>query len=49
MEKLQLRDNHCDKAICELIDGIIHELDLLEGNVKIKAQKDTECEDWRTG
>ena len=45
MEKLRLRDNHCDKAICELVDGIIHELDLLEGNVKIEAKKDTEDKD----
>lgn len=33
-EKLQLGDNHCDDKICELINGVIHELDMLEGNYK---------------
>lgn len=33
-EKLRLHDNSCDDKICELINGIIHELDILEGNVK---------------
>lgn len=29
MEKLRLYDNPCDIKICELINGVIHELDLL--------------------
>jgi len=30
MEKLLLHDNPCDNKICELINGVIHELDILE-------------------
>lgn len=33
MEKLRLHDNPCDIKLCELINGIIHELDKLEGNI----------------
>lgn len=33
MEKLRLHDNHCDNAICDLINGVIHEIDILEGYV----------------
>ena len=33
-EKLRLHDNSCDDKICELINGVIHELDLIEGNIK---------------
>ena len=33
-EKLHLHDNHCDDKLCALIDGVIHELDILEGNVE---------------
>jgi len=29
MEKLQLHNNHCDRAICDLINGVIEQLDLL--------------------
>lgn len=29
-EKLRLDENHCDDAICDLINGVIHELDRLE-------------------
>ena len=32
-EKLRLNDNDCDDKICELINGVIHELDKLEGNI----------------
>lgn len=32
-EKLRLNDNSCDDKICELINGVIHELDKLEGNI----------------
>lgn len=32
-EKLSLNENSCDDKICELINGVIHELDILEGNV----------------
>ena len=35
-EKLNLRDNHCDDTLCELIDDVIHELDILEHNVAEK-------------
>lgn len=28
-EKLRLHDNNCDKKICELINGVIHEIDNL--------------------
>ena len=31
MEKLRLHDNNCDKKICELINGVIKEIDKLEG------------------
>ena len=30
MEKLLLHDNPCDNKICDLINGVIHELDILE-------------------
>lgn len=29
MEKLRLSDNHCDNKICDLINGVIHEIDNL--------------------
>ena len=29
MEKLRLHDNHCDEAICALINGVIHEMDVI--------------------
>lgn len=29
MEKLRLHDNHCDLKICDLINGVIYELDRL--------------------
>lgn len=32
-EKLRLNDNDCDDKICDLINGVIHELDLLENNI----------------
>lgn len=32
MEKLRLNDNHCDLKICELINGVIYELDTLRNN-----------------
>lgn len=31
-EKLRLNDNNCDDKICELINGIIHEIDVLRIN-----------------
>ena len=33
MEKLRLHDNSCDLKICDLINGVIHELDKKEGNI----------------
>ena len=30
-EKLMLKDNPCDDKICELINGVIHEIDIKEG------------------
>lgn len=30
MEKLRLNENECDEKICELINGVIHEIDLKE-------------------
>ena len=30
MEKLRLHDNECDNKICELVNGVIGELDYLE-------------------
>ena len=30
MEKLNLHDNHCDIEICNLINGVIHEIDVLK-------------------
>lgn len=33
-EKLQLSDNYCDDKICELINGVIREMDLRYGNTK---------------
>lgn len=33
-EKLHLNNNSCDDKICELINGVIHEMDLIIGNVK---------------
>lgn len=38
-EKLRLHDNHCDDKICELVDNVIHELDILEGNVSVEEEK----------
>lgn len=29
-EKLHLNENNCDNKICELINGVIHEIDILE-------------------
>lgn len=31
MEKLRLNDNHCDIKICELINGVISEIDKIRG------------------
>lgn len=33
-EKLKLDESHCDLEMCELINGVIHELDKMEGNIK---------------
>jgi len=44
-EKLRLHDNHCDDKLCELINGVIHELDLLEGNVKPEEQNNSKSKD----
>lgn len=33
MEKLRLNDNPCDNKICDLINGVIHEIDKLEGYI----------------
>ena len=33
MEKLRLNDNSCDNKICELVNGVIHEIDILESEV----------------
>lgn len=44
-EKLRLHDNHCDDAICELVDGVIHELDILEGNVLPEEQSQDKSND----
>lgn len=33
-EKLKLNDNDCDDKICELINGVINQVDKWEGNVK---------------
>ena len=30
MEKLHLYDNPCDNAICDLINGVIHEIDVMK-------------------
>lgn len=30
MEKLRLHDSDCDNKICELVNGVIHELDILK-------------------
>ncbi len=30
-EKLRLHDNACDIKICELVNGVIHEIDNIEG------------------
>ena len=30
-EKLRLSENSCDDKICELINGVIHEIDLIRG------------------
>lgn len=40
-EKLRLHDNNCDDKICELINGVIHELDKLEGNIT-EGEKENE-------
>lgn len=34
MEKLRLNDNNCDDKICDLINGVIHEIDKMKGYVK---------------
>lgn len=34
MEKLRLNDNDCDNKICDLINGVIHEMDKMEGRVE---------------
>lgn len=31
-EKLRLHDNQCDDRICDLVNGVIHELDILRNN-----------------
>ena len=33
-EKLRLNDNDCDNKICDLINGVIHEIDKMKGYVK---------------
>lgn len=32
-EKLMLHDNSCDDKICELINGVIHQIDISEGYI----------------
>lgn len=32
MEKLRLNENHCDIEICNLINGVIKEIDKIKGN-----------------
>ena len=32
-EKLNLSNNSCDTKLCELINGVIHQIDLIEGNI----------------
>lgn len=39
-EKLMLDDNHCDNKICELINGVIHEIDIQKGYVGDTNVKD---------
>lgn len=34
MEKLRLCDNHCDHKICELVNGVLHSIDILSHNIK---------------
>lgn len=34
MEKLGLYDNDCDNKICDLINGVIHEMDKMKGYVE---------------
>ena len=34
MEKLRLYDNDCDNKICDLINGVIHEIDKMKGYVE---------------
>jgi hypothetical protein len=34
MEKLRLYDNHCDHKICELVNGVLHSIDILSHNIK---------------
>lgn len=29
-EKLRLYGNHCDEKICELVNGVIHQLDIMD-------------------
>ena len=31
MEKLRLYGNHCDLKICDLVNGVIHEIDKILG------------------
>lgn len=33
-EKLRLHDNNCDDKICELINGVIHKIDELDGDLQ---------------
>ena len=33
-EKLRLADNDCDNKICDLINGVIHHMDIIEGRFK---------------
>jgi len=39
-EKLRLHKNECDDSICDLINGIIHEIDILEGWVSPEEDED---------
>lgn len=34
MEKLKLSDNHCDNAICELVNGVINKIDELDEDLR---------------
>lgn len=44
-EKLRLDDNNCDDKICDLINGVIHALDVLEGNIDGSEEDESNRED----